>query len=317
MKKAYLEVEKVYLRDLQNAEFIGLLQRSITLLPRKQPSGGGEGPSVQSLDTQAEDAEISDSMYIDDELVGRLQSVLDQLSDLTLESRSDLRTKELEKLDRDRDALLGYAFKIIGQAPLLPLETQRQAGLVLDNELGGYTGTGSLPRNKETTVIRGMLRDSKKTEVAEAISTLGLTPIFAELERLNDLFEETDIARNNDAAPRRTQAKTKELRDEATLLFEEITDRAFAANLLHGNDETRTYILNLNEAIHAAKTAVNLRGKKGKGDSTTDKEETPGETDEPSSKPGDTDDSGTTTPPAEEETPPTDGGDDSDRPVVQ
>lgn len=297
MKKSYLEVEEIALYRLQNAEFLSLLQRSITLLPRKQSSGSGDGPSVQGLDTQAEESEISDSMFIDDELVGRLQSVLDQLSDLTLESRSDLRTKELEKLDRDRDALLGYVFKIIGQAPRLPLETQRQAGLVLDNELGEYSGTGRLPQTKETAVVRGMLRDSKKTEVAEAISTLGLTPIFAELERLNDLFETTDVARNNEAAPRRTKEKTKELRAEATLLFEEIADRAFAANLLHGNDETKAYIMNLNEAIHAAETAMNRRGKKGKGD--------------------DTDEPGTTTPPAEEETPSTDEGDNSDRPVVQ
>lgn len=178
---------------LQNAEFISLLQRAITLLPRKQSSGGEDGqPSVQGLDTQAEtEGEISDSMYIDDELVERLQSILDQLSDLTLESRSELQSKELEQIDRDRDVLLGFVFKTMGQAAILPLETQRKAGLVLDNELGVYAGTGELPQTKETAVVRGMIKDSKKTDVAEAISTLGLTPIFAELERLNDLFEKT------------------------------------------------------------------------------------------------------------------------------
>ena len=221
MKKSYLEVEEIYLRGLQNAEFISLLQRAITLLPRKQSSGGEDGqPSVQGLDTQAEtEGEISDSMYIDDELVERLQSILDQLSDLTLESRSELQSKELEQIDRDRDVLLGFVFKTMGQAAILPLETQRKAGLVLDNELGVYAGTGELPQTKETAVVRGMIKDSKKTDVAEAISTLGLTPIFAELERLNDLFEKTEIARNNAVAPRRTEAKTKELRAEATLIY--------------------------------------------------------------------------------------------------
>ena len=347
MKKNYLCVEEVMLSRLQNAEFISLLQRAITLLPRKQSSGGEDGqPSVQGLDTQAEtEGEISDSMYIDDELVERLQSILDQLSDLTLESRSELQSKELEQIDRDRDVLLGFVFKTMGQAAILPLETQRKAGLVLDNELGVYAGTGELPQTKETAVVRGMIKDSKKTDVAEAISTLGLTPIFAELERLNDLFEKTEIARNNAVAPRRTEAKTKELRAEATLIYYEIVDRAFAANLLHGNEETKSYITNLNEEIVKAEAKVKRRLGKKKGEDPEDEdkkdeEETPDTTDmtstgenpstddKPSTEPGETEDPGTTTPPDEttepdEETPSEDdtttGGEDdnSDRPVVQ
>ena len=68
MKKRYLTVESIAFTNLNNAEFLQLMRRVIARLPRKQSTSGEESqPSVQSADD--EDAEISEELYIDKELV--------------------------------------------------------------------------------------------------------------------------------------------------------------------------------------------------------------------------------------------------------
>ena len=70
MRKEYLRVEEIAITRLNNAEYIGLMQRVLKRLPRKQSSSGGseeDGPQVQSAEPRT--GEVVDELYIDAELV--------------------------------------------------------------------------------------------------------------------------------------------------------------------------------------------------------------------------------------------------------
>ncbi len=290
MNKSYLTVESITLSYLNKAEFLGFLMRVIARLPQKDSGGSDEGdegyPEVMS-----ETKSGLDALYISEELVQSLQTCIDKLSQITRETRSSTLTAELAKLDEDRDALIVYILNIISRSVDLPFADLSQAAIILQNSMKVYNGANYLPVKQETAVVKGMIMDAESDALAPHVETLGLKKHFDELKRINDLYEEYTISRSDEkSVPVET---AKELREEATLLYEELADRVFAANLLHESEETRQFILALNQEIKDTIASYNQR--KGM---TGDDDEEP-------------------------ETPDTDGGssggndDADDRPVVQ
>lgn len=269
MRKTILHVKEIMLSRLNKAEFLGFLTRVMNLLVKirdAQSSGGDSGyPEVQS-----ETGDVAE-LYIDEELLTELQSCLDQLTEMTRETRSNLLTEELAQLDRDRDAILSYIFNTLEKASKLPLATQREAGRILHNALKVYSDIIRLPQTQETVEIRGMLLDLAKETLAPHVETMGLAPYIAELKRINDLFEDKSQTRSDETAP--SEVKTKEIRKQAGSLYQEIAERAFAANLLHESETTLQFIKDLNRLIDTTIADYNRRRADKSGTSGSD--ETP------------------------------------------
>ena len=310
MHKKYLRIETISLSRLNNTEFIKLMRRIIFRLPRKTSSSGEEDlPEVQSADTE----EISEEVYIDKELVEELEGYLDQLDELTRETTATLKTEDLESLDKQRDTLAGFIISSSLQATYLPLEAKRKAGKEIYIVVKPYAGIGQEPNEQETALINNMLGDIESHNLSAQMTLLGLDDVAAELKRLNDLYEEISAARDKPKARKRVKEKAAELRAAAMEVYQEIADRAFAANLLHPTATTEEYVLDINNELLLAEENYNRR-KKGKGEDTPASEE-PSEEKPSTEEPG-TETPGTETPDTEA---PSTGEEEEpdDRPVVQ
>lgn len=240
MEKKYLTIDTVALTRLNKAELLAFLSRVITILPEADAADGG----VESL-------------YIPQELLDAFKTCVEKLAQITRESRSSVKTKELAKIDEERNALLLYIFGVVSQAGNLPLEGQREAGKVLFAELKGYSSAHRLPQTQKTVAINSMVAAVGDGGMASHIATLGLQPHIDELQRLNGIYEQTSMLRTREMLP--LQDTAAGLRGEAILLYEEVADRAFATNLLFGTQEAADFIQKLNIEIRESKIAYNRR----------------------------------------------------------
>ena len=301
MRKTILHVSDFKITRLNKAEFLGFLSSVMDLLLAIKDAAGSGGesdlPEVQSATDGIEE------LYIDQDLLDELQACIDLLTDMTRESRASVQTEDLAQLDKDRDALLDYIFAALEKAAKLPLATQREAGRILYNALKVYANIMRLPQKQETVEIRGMLLDMEKETLAPHVETMGLSPYAAELKRINDLYAEKTKTRSDETAP--SEVKTDDIRKQAGALYQEIAERAFAANLLHETETTSQFIKDLNRLIETTIADYNRRRTKGEGKPSTDEKPQP-EPDE-----DETPDEGTTTNP--DDTPDT-GEDDTQNP---
>ena len=150
MHKRYLRIETIALSHLNNAEFLKLMRRVIFRIPRKASSSGGEDlPEVQSADTE----EISEEVYIDQELVDELEGYLDQMDELTRETTASINTEYLQELESQRDALANHIISASLQATRLPIEGKRKAGKEIYIVVKPYQGIGREPNEQETALI--------------------------------------------------------------------------------------------------------------------------------------------------------------------
>ena len=338
MHKRYLRIETIALSVLNNAEFLKLMRRIIFRIPRKASSSGGEDlPEVQSADME----EISEEVYIDQELVDELEGYLDQMDELTRETTATLTTEELQKLEKQRDTLAGYIISTSLQATYLPIAEKSKAGKEIYIVVKPYQGIGKEPNEQETTLIKNMLGDIESHNLSSQMILLGLDDVAADLKRINDQYEELSAGRDKPKARQRIREKTAELRAgrdkpkarqrirektaelraAATEVYQEIADRAFAANLLHPTAITEEYVLDINNELLLAEENYNRR-KKGDGDKTSE-DEKPSEEKPSEEKPSEENPSGENpdmeTPDTENpSTPPTGETEEpDDRPVVQ
>lgn len=325
MHKEYLKVETINVARLNNAEFLQLMRRVIARLPRKQSTSGGEDqPSVQSADD--EDAEISEELYIDKELVEELESYLDKLDDLTRETTASLNTEEIQKLDDERNKLAGYIISTSLQATHLPIEAKCTAGKEVYIVVKPYEGIAKEPDKQKTTLINNMLGDIQKNNLSSQMTLLGIDDVAAQLQQINDRYEQLSAERDKPKARERIKESSAELRASAMEVYQEIADRAFAANLLHPTAITEEYVLDINNELLLAEENYNRR-KKGEDDKTSEdekpSEEKPSEENPSEEKPSEENPSGenpdTETPDTENpSTPPTGETEEpDDRPVVQ
>lgn len=320
MHKRYLRIETIALSVLNNAEFLKLMRRIIFRIPRKASSSGGEDlPEVQSADME----EISEEVYIDQELVDELEGYLDQMDELTRETTATLTTEELQKLEKQRDTLAGYIISTSLQATYLPISEKSKAGKEIYIVVKPYQGIGKEPNEQETILIKNMLGDIESRNLSSQMILLGLDDVAADLKRINDQYEKLSAGRDKPKARQRIREKVKELRAAATEVYQEIADRAFAANLLHPTAITEEYVLDINNELLLAEEDYNRR-KKGDGDKPSEdekpSEEKPSEEKPSEEKPSEENPSGEN---PDTETPDTENPDEpsteepDDRPVVQ
>ncbi|RHJ82896.1 DUF6261 family protein [Parabacteroides sp. AM08-6] len=259
----FTRIDSYSLRNLNNAEYANFIDRFLALLPLADKPDDPENPDVLSLqsDTPAQGAP---SLAIPAETVEQERALLEKLTDLNRETRSSAQTEQIAEAERGRDEVATFIIKHISGSSTLPLQAQKEAGKLMYNTIKVYEGIAKLPVSQETAAIKGMLVDLRKPEFAEAVATLGLQPYMAELERLNSLYEQLVSVRSAERSVKSTDAVSKEVRLQMDSLYDDMTDLAFASNVLNGTAETAAFVRDVNSLVAETRTARNQRGSKTK-----------------------------------------------------
>lgn len=254
MRKKYIRVEEINLVRLANAEFMNFMERFLSLLPLEaegEPESGVMG---------------APKVGITAEMITEAKGYLAQMNDLTRIPQMKAETKPKEEVDRKRDSLISLLFSRVKTSRSVPIEAESKAAEQLYIVISPYRGIGKLPYNQETEMIKGLLLDLRKLENSEAVRTLGLDAYIDELDNCNKQFEalvKTADMKNSELG---FNEQMRDLRVAMTDLYREMTDYAFATNLLNETEESLYFMSGLNALIHDVesiyKQRLNSRKKK-------------------------------------------------------
>lgn len=254
MRKKYIRVEEINLVRLANAEFMNFMERFLSLLPLEaegEPESGVMG---------------APKVGITAEMITEAKGYLAQMNDLTRIPQMKAETKPKEEVDRKRDSLISLLFSRVKTSRSVPIEAESKAAEQLYIVISPYRGIGKLPYNQETEMIKGLLLDLRKLENSEAVRTLGLDAYVDELDNCNKQFEalvKTADMKNSELG---FNEQMRDLRVAMTDLYREMTDYAFATNLLNETEESLYFMSGLNALIHDVesiyKQRLNSRKKK-------------------------------------------------------
>lgn len=165
-------------------EITTFISRYLSRLLKQQASSTPEQPSVQS--GEVEDVTV---LNIKAEWIQQLQDILAQLEEMTLQTRAMEESADMQAADEERIRVGLYIVNRILDYKSLPSDAERTAAEKMVREITPYKGFQRKPVGQRSSLINGLLRDAKKSEYSECISTLHLAEPIAELQRLNALYE--------------------------------------------------------------------------------------------------------------------------------
>ena len=151
-------------------EITNFISLYLSRLSKQRPSSEPDQPSVQSGDIE----DIA-ALNIKAEWIQRLQEILEQLEDMTLQTRAMAESAEMKTTDEDRVRVAQYIITRILDYKLLPTEAERTAAEQMVREITPYRGFYKKPVGQRTSLINGLVHDANKTEYSENITTLHLT----------------------------------------------------------------------------------------------------------------------------------------------
>lgn len=322
MSVSYLKFETPpQFARMTNLAFGNFMQRFCDDIPEdEEPEDDDDGPQVQMADIRA--ALGASAISVSPELLEKLKDALARLRKLTNESRSNVETASLDEVDAARIEAITFALNHIENLTKSPVSATREAAVCLYNKSKAYKGTGLLSVNDRTQAIDGFLEDMSRTEFSEYITTLAFQPTLDALRELNDRYAQLVRAREEGMKALEKLGNTKAIRAELEDLYEEITDRAFATNLLNNTPEAADFIETINVRIKDAKKRLKWeeshKGEEEEPDTETPDTETP-DTENPSTETPDTETPSTETPDTETPDQPSteEPEEPDDRPVVQ
>ena len=143
-----------------------------------------------------------DKLYL--QTIGpELQAAITRLSEFINRQRAYDETPEVAKADANRDALwkaFYHAWSYLMQLdPSHPLYAH---ALTLRSEMTPYKGVWTHELSKETTELKGLLRDLDNDDTGRALEALGLTNIVSALSVANQTVEAAISARDTERGSR-------------------------------------------------------------------------------------------------------------------
>ena len=139
-------------------EITNFISRYLSRLSKQWPSSEPDQPSVQS-----DDIEDIAALNIKAEWIRRLQEILEQLEDMTLQTRAMAESAEMKATDEERIRVGQYIVNRILEYEALPTEAERTAAEKMVREITPYRGFYRKPVGQRSSLINGLLRDAKKS----------------------------------------------------------------------------------------------------------------------------------------------------------
>ena len=159
---SYQKADGITLSQLNNTEYTNFMNRVLTLLT---------AGSISKLTVT--------------NIVNSIKPKLVQMEDLVNRSTANAETKDLLKLDAERDSYVSYLLATVRAAKNSPLAAQRDAYNTLEITVRPYTGLARMRNMEETAAISGLLLDFRKEAVKTAVTALNLDAILTALETAN------------------------------------------------------------------------------------------------------------------------------------
>ena len=257
----YTLIKDTSIKNYNKAERLNLLKRFMALMPGTTQGGGGDDGDGEGGSPLSAATEGVPALNISAEQVEQMNTLIDQMSELTMQATSAAETPEMQQLEADRDVAANYIVRRIADYNRLPLAAEREAARSLEPVVRPYAGLADLPAGQETVVIRGLLYDLRKPQLAETVAALALTPYLDELERLNEEYARLSAERDKARSARTGTPDTKALTAEAQDLLDDMCALANASSLLEPSDEATTFIREANYLFAQVRTAYKQRSK--------------------------------------------------------
>lgn len=250
--KQIVKIQEIGLAKLNNAEYTNFSNRVLSLVNQAgtlEPEGGS-------------------ALGIEEEVTEEYGTLGETMGDIVAQSRISDRTAELTAVDKQRDDLVVYLFKLLRSKKSSPLTEERKAATSLYNLLKPYVGCYRSPGQQETVQIRGLLTDARKSENLPNVEALSLANILTELESANDEYASLTEQRTEERAASRLD-ESKKVRARMDELYDYISTVAFVQSVAHPTEATATFVTNLNALIDETNALYNQRiaqAKRGKED---------------------------------------------------
>ena len=248
--KQIVKIQEIGLAKLNNAEYTNFSTRVLSLVNQAgtlEPEGGS-------------------ALGIEEEVTEEYGTLGGTMGDIVAQSRISDRTAELTAVDKQRDDLVVYLFKLLRSKKSSPLTEERKAATSLYNLLKPYVGCYRSPGQQETVQIRGLLTDARKAENLPNVEALALANILTELESANDEYASLTEQRTEERAANRLD-ESKKVRARMDELYDYISTVAFVQSVAHPTEATATFVTNLNALIDETNALYNQRiaqAKRGK-----------------------------------------------------
>lgn len=227
-------------------------------------------------------------------IVNSIKPKLVQMEDLVNRSTANAETKDLLKLDAERDSYVVICWLLSGAAKNSPLAAQRDAYNTLEITVRPYTGLARMRNMRETAPAR-TTACFRKEAVKTAVTALNLDAILTALETANKNYSALTDARSVTRTAE-SVADSKTVRAQLDSLYDDLVMHITAVNILTPSiTEASAFLTALNQVIAETKAAYNRRkgitapSKPSGGNGTI----TPGEGEAP-----DPDEGGGVTPPS-------------------
>ena len=250
--RTIVKIKEFGITRLNNAEYTNFSNRVLSLVNQAgtlEPEGGS-------------------ALGIEEEVTEEYGTLGGTMGDIVAQSRISDRTAELTAVDKQRDDLVVYLFKLLRSKKSSPLTEERKAATSLYNLLKPYVGCYRSPGQQETVQIRGLLTDARKAENLPNVEALSLANILTELESANDEYASLTEQRTEERAASRLD-ESKKVRARMDELYDYISTVAFVQSVAHPTEATAAFVTNLNALIDETNALYNQRiaqAKRGKED---------------------------------------------------
>lgn len=159
-------------------------------------------------------------------------------------------TPELERHDRNRDALFNSLYYAIYYLRHLDRSHSLWAHVnLLLPVISAYKGMNDHEITKQTSEVDGLIAELSKTENADALKAIGLLPTFAALDEANSHMRTSLATRTTTAATRSAavpQVSTDDARSEVVDVYRQIVARVNAVAQLESTPDVVAFIRQAN-----------------------------------------------------------------------
>lgn len=233
---SYQKADGITLSQLNNTEYTNFMTRVLALLTTG---------SISKLTVT--------------EIVNSIKPRLAKMEDLVNRSMANAETKELLKLDAERDSYVSYLLATVRAAKNSPLAPQRSAYDMLEITMRPYTGLARMRNMEETAAITGLLIDFRKQAVKTAVTALNLDAILTALETANKSYAAMTDARSATRTAEMAE-DSKTVRSQLDSLYDDLVMHITAVNILTpAITEASAFLTALNQVIAETKAAYDRR----------------------------------------------------------
>lgn len=201
-----------------------------------------------------------------EELAPAYQALIKKQLELINRNRNVAFTDELAELDKERDRWLGQLNRTVDTAVASPSTTQAEAGRKLQRILSPYRGIAGNEYTKQTSEIKGLLRDFNTSEIADLLDTIGAGSTISKLREANDNFDAKYNERiTTEASRTRSDTGTIDNRRALDEAYRNMCQIVNAYAITGATDVINGFIDNLNARIEQGKRILARQAPGGSG----------------------------------------------------